>query len=591
MNLRVKARASKRMAKRAAKDIIIPSLPFVSKVKLPEAPVPYLLCSNEQPTESEKALICAAIAEAEVEVAILKQKFVRRVAAGRTSRGWEMVAKYKIDQANRFIHQHQSVISTRRRLPMEILQAIFVEVDRAKRDDIQWSWRSDHPRRTSDLPWELAQVCRIWRECALSLPLLWNHFPLMQVEKSHTSMQLAILTELIRRSGEAPLDISIILPEDDQSTHPFIDLLTQHSERWHTVRIVTSATILGLHAIKGRLSSLKALTFTGHCIETTIDLFEVAPQLEAVYLTWSNYKGVNLPLSQLLSLAFSDGGIPVTFPVVTMHCLVKLHVRLSQGSLNCFSNLTIPAIEEIKAVACRGNLIQSLTSLLARFEPHCPLKNLCIETDSIEPGSLTALLELTPCLLNLHTSIPVESQTDILNLAGVEGRKPLAPSLETCVFRIPGIVTGEISLAINALAFTRCDVSEGFDPTLPLSGEVRRLKALCIYSAPLGFACRQQAVLDGWPLADSGVSVELRNLKEKLHDELPDLNFRLREMRSESFQRKWDDRVGNILDRIGSLSIGDPAEIYVGFSLLFRKVKIFSKPPAHFSSSLPQVAQ
>jgi hypothetical protein len=159
------------------------------------------------------------------------------------------------------------------------------------------------------------------------------------------------------------------------------------------------------------------------------------------------------------------------------------------------------------------------------------------------------------------------------------------------VFWIPGIVTGEISLAINALAFTRCDVSEGFDPALPLSGEVRRLKALCIYSAPLGFACRQQAVLDGWPLADSGVSVELRNLKEKLHDELPDLNFRLREMRSESFQRKWDDRVGNILDRIGSLSIGDPAEIYVGFSLLFRKVKIFSKPPAHFSSSLPQVAQ
>src|SRR6266446_243544 len=74
LNLGLKVQASKRTATRAVKDIVIPSLPFVSKVKLPKAPVPHLLYSNIQPTESERALIRAAITAAEVESELLKQK-------------------------------------------------------------------------------------------------------------------------------------------------------------------------------------------------------------------------------------------------------------------------------------------------------------------------------------------------------------------------------------------------------------------------------------------------------------------------------------------------------------------------------------
>ncbi|KIM45627.1 hypothetical protein M413DRAFT_442284 [Hebeloma cylindrosporum] len=583
MKLERKARSSKKKAARTAKDLIIPSLPLVSKLELPEAPVPHLLRSNTPPTEQEEALVRAAIADAEVECRRLEEKLIERLAAGTASRGWETVTRHKIGRADRFIHQHQSVLSPLRRLPMEILQTIFMEVDPTMRVHTRW-------RQTSDIPWKLGQVCRIWRESALSLSLLWKYLPLVQLKKStsHTRIQLACLSELIRRSGAAPLDIYIIAPNYDRSTHPVIDLLSKHSERWHTVSIEsTPTTILGFAAIKGRLPSLKVLTLhtRHHTAMPAIEMFEVAPQLQAVYVSGSIPGDLKLPFSQLRhykerfiwpqrihavvaspmlrTLSILELTDDVTFPVVTMPCLLKLHVKFQyRAETDCFANLTIPAIEEIKAVSYRGNLIPSLTSLLSRCEPHCPLKHLSIRTDVGERGVLTPLLELTPCLVSLDTSMPA-SRLDIRNLAGIERHKPLAPLLETCKFFCDTVVAGEMSLDLINLAFARCDIAEEYaaaDMTLLHSGEVRRLTTLCLYFDGSPWTYAQQAELDDWPMVDTDVSGELRELKEELHNELPELSLR---RRSRRFDRKWDERVDRILNRIENLGVGDPVDVYI----------------------------
>jgi len=593
LKLKRKARASKRKAARTAKDIIIPSLPLVSKLELPETPVPHLLRSNIPPTEREEALVRAAIVDAEVESARLGQKLLDRLAAGTTSRGRETVIRHKIGRAMRFIQEHHSVLSPLRRLPVEILQAIFMEVDPTMRVHARW-------RQTSHLPWALAQVCRIWRQSALSLSMLWKYFPLVQLKKSssHTRLQLACLSELIRRSGEAPLDIYIIAPNYDRSTHPVVDLLTQHSERWHTVSIEsTSTTILGFAAVKGRLPSLKVLTLhTRHNTEMPpIEMFEIAPQLQAVYVSGSIPGDLKLPFSQLRhykerfiwpqriqavvaspmlrTLSILELTDDIVFPIVTMPCLLKLHVKFQyRAEMDCFANLTIPAIEEIKAVSYRGNLIPSLTSLVSRCEPYCPLKTLSIRTDIGDHGALTPLLELTPCLVSLDTSMPT-SHPDIRNLAGIERRKPLAPLLETCKFFCETIVTGEMGLDLIHLALARCEASEDHaDATLLHSGGVCRMKTLCLYFDGSPWTYAQQAELDDWPSAVNEVSAELRELKEMLHVELPELGFR---RRSRRFDRKWDERVDKILDKIENLNLRDPLEIYVrslvlpGVSMLF----------------------
>ena len=546
----------------------------------------------------------AVIAEAEVQSARLELKLVERLAAGTNSRGWETVTRHKIGRANQFIQQHQSVLSPLRRLPTEILQTIFMEVDPAMRVHTRW-------RQTSDLPWELAQVCRMWRESALSLSMLWKYLPLVQLKKStsYTRMQLACLSELIRRSGEAPLDIYLIAPNYDRSTHPIIDLLTQHSERWHTVSIEsTPKTILGFGAVKGRLSSLKVLTLhTRHHTEMpAIEMFEDAPQLQAVYVSGTIPGELKLPFSQLRhykerfiwpqriqavvaspllrTLSILELTDDVVFPIVTMPCLLKLHVKFQyRAETDCFANLTIPAIEEIKAVSYRGNLIPSLTSLLSRCEPYCPLKTLSIRTDVGESGVLTPLLELTPYLASLDTSMPA-SQLDIRNLAGIERHKPLAPLLETCKFFCETIVAGEMRLDLINLALARCDASEDHaDVSLLHSGEVSRLQMLCLYFEGPPWTYAQQAELDDWPLTDTDVSVELRELKEQLHVELPELRLRRRSKRF----RKWDERLDKILSKIENLNVKDPVDIYVRFLFFFFLQGVFQ---AFFNRFLPFIS-
>ena len=183
-----------------------------------------------------------------------------------------------------------------------------------------------------------------------------------------------------------------------------------------------------------------------------IELSEIAPQVQSVYVTGS-IQDMKLPFSQLLhykerdpwpqriheltastllqTLSFLEMSEYVTFPIVTLPCLLKLHVNFRHwAETDCFANLTISAIEEIKAVADSGNLIANLTSLLARCEPRCLLQTLCIRTGSGDNGVLTSLLKLTPCLVSLDTSLP--SPLDIRNLAGIERRIPLVPLLETC---------------------------------------------------------------------------------------------------------------------------------------------------------------
>jgi hypothetical protein len=411
-------------------------------------------------------------------------------------------------------------------------------------------------------------------------------------------MQLACLSELIRRSGAAPFDIYIIGPNYDRSTHPVIDLLIQHSERWNAVSIdSTLTTILGFGAVKGRLSSLKVLTLhtRHHTAMPAIEMFEDAPQLQAVYVSGLIPGDLKLPFSQLQhfkerfiwpqriqavvaspllrTLSMLELTDDVVFPIVTMPCLLKLHVKFQyRADTDCFANLTIPAIEEIKAVSYRGNLIPSLTSLLSRCKPHCPLKTLSIRTDVGERGALTPLLELTPCLVSLDTPMPV-SQLDIRNLAGIERHKPLAPLLETCKFFCDIIVAGEMSLDLINFARARCDASEdSADVALLQSGEVSRLTKLCLYfdGSPWTFA--QQGELDNWPLTDTDLSAELRELKEQLHLELPELSLR---RRSRRFDRKWDERVDRILDSIENLNVRDPVDVYVrsvlvlGVSTLF----------------------
>lgn len=596
-----KARASKRKAARVAKDMIIPALPGVSKLKLPMPPVPHLLQSNIPPSDSERVLVKKAIADAELTISQLKQKLERRIANGQTSRGWETVTRHKIGQATRFIQQHQGTMSPLRRLPLEILQEILF-------------WATLHIRahnryRTvSELPWRLSQVCRHWRGATLSISSLWSFIPTLQLKKSRpaTKRQIDYVTELVRRSGKAPLDIYVYSPYYDHKNHPILDVLLPHSDRWQTLTIeATPIVIAGFGAVKGRLGQLKSLTlqtpwhryFDGPPMP--LDTFEVAPQLQTVSVSGPFAGEVKLPFAQLVhykerrimsnlitqvvssalleSLTVLELSDQIEFPTVTLPHLTKLQVKFQHESIgNSLENLTIPAIEEIRAVAPVGNLIARLTSLVSRSDTPCRLKQLCVRTEFIEPGDLTSLLKLTPELVDLDTTITnMNNFVDIASLAYKEGSAPLVPRLETCKFYIEESVSTETAQALNELAAFRCELeNDGNDDGL-LPGEIRPLKHLSVYfdATASPWSHRQQADLEGW--STKATALHLDVAKTQLMFAIPDLiNGGLGKsgLRDKPLSKKVLERVDLILNIIEEIEVDDPVHIYVRSLLIFHLV-------------------
>ena len=597
--MQARARLSKRKAARAAKDIIIPSLPGVSKLKLPQPPVPSLLQTNAPPSDCDIVLVKKAIADAELTVSQLKQKLDQRIGAGHSNRGWETVTRHKIGQATRFIQQHRGIISPLRRLPFEILQEIFV-----------WATLHVRPhnryRTVSELPWRLSQVCRHWRASALSMSSLWSYIPTLQLKKSRpaTKRQVDYVSELLRRSGKTPLDIYIWSPYYDHKNHPILDVLLPHSDRWEMLTIeATPIVIAGLAAARGKLALLKYLTlqtpwhryFDGPA--APLDTFEFAPRLETVSVSGPFVGEVKLPFSQLVhykerrivsnlmnqvissalleSLTILELSDHIVFPAVTLPHLVKLQVKFQHESIgSSLDNLTLPAIEEIRAVAPVGNLIARLASLISRSSTPCRLKALCVRTEFIEPGDLTSLLKLTPDLVDLDTTITKSNNfVDITSLASRDNPTPLVPRLESCRFYIEEAVSAETSQALNDLAAFRCELENGnTEGAISLPGEIQPLKSLSVYfdATTPPWSDRQQADLEGWYA--NLTSTQLAIAKTHLIFAIPDLingGLGTTAAREKSLSKKVIDRVDLTLTQIDNIPIEDPAHIYVRWCIVF----------------------
>lgn len=122
------------------------------------------------------------------------------------------------------------------RLPLEILAEIFLFCLERLKCKYQFDRPAD-PRRWR-APLLLCQVCRLWREVAISLPLLWCS---LSGTGSFTPNPAFIKLWLARSRG-LPLSLSLEAPvgcEDTPKYHAHaskvFDLFSNEIHRWHTM--------------------------------------------------------------------------------------------------------------------------------------------------------------------------------------------------------------------------------------------------------------------------------------------------------------------------------------------------------------------
>ncbi|KAJ7140698.1 hypothetical protein C8R44DRAFT_236955 [Mycena epipterygia] len=182
-----------------------------------DSPFQSMLHTNTAPSDIECDAIRALVAGLTQEIARIQSLI-------------EDLAK-KRDELNEFIDAHLSLVSPARRLPSDVVRAIFTASLPSTRNSAMTA---------EDSPLLLGQICSAWRELALSTPRLWSSLHIVVPNKSRINVLVEMVTAWLTRSGILPLSISIAVSKACEYEYDFAPILrsvTAFSPRWKSIHI------------------------------------------------------------------------------------------------------------------------------------------------------------------------------------------------------------------------------------------------------------------------------------------------------------------------------------------------------------------
>ncbi|KAJ7856793.1 hypothetical protein B0H13DRAFT_2576342 [Mycena leptocephala] len=213
-------------------------------------------------------------------------------------------------------------------LPPEIVSEIFVH--------FLPTYPKPPPKTGLLSPNILCQVCRTWREIALSTPALWRAVRvfLFNGDKRKIEAGFRALETSLMRSGSCPLSIELVSgPFIEKELPPFIRSIAAHCARWENLKLF--AFLDHLHSIEGPLLSLRSLTiglWASKDDSALPAIFHTAPLLRKVAL--QRYKSTHhaiIPWSQLTVLIVDiirpdECGLVLNHTPRLVHCRLVIDV-------------------------------------------------------------------------------------------------------------------------------------------------------------------------------------------------------------------------------------------------------------------------
>ena len=134
-----------------------------------------------------------------------------------------------------FISKHRAMISPIRKLPIDILQEIFIACLPTDHNHLISRWEP---------PILLTQICSFWRNLAHATPQLWKSIHIKNIYgksmggTDFLSTTADAIVEWLTRSAACPLDISLDHSNsEDGFYYKIIDSLILFSERWREIRL------------------------------------------------------------------------------------------------------------------------------------------------------------------------------------------------------------------------------------------------------------------------------------------------------------------------------------------------------------------
>ncbi|KAJ7166995.1 hypothetical protein C8R46DRAFT_1351190 [Mycena filopes] len=411
-----------------------------------------LLHTNDPPPDSEIPQLRHIIAVGETRVAALH---VLQSALAKLVQ--------RLDEASEAVAQYRAVISPVRRMPPELIAEILTWAHLAsERDDPG----TDVDLKWTPPPWHLAQICRAWRETALSLPSLWTCIT------ASAALPIELIETQLERSAAAPLDIC--WPDVKYDGNPgLLDVLLPSSRRWRTLSLHLgrapgpgSRNLTWLSPLEGQLDSLVTLEVVDAATLLVPAIFGAALNLRRVLLTsrtlvgssprvegipWAqitHYRGAYHPTHQLTllsgaphlvdcALGLLAGRVPPPAAAPDDDNGILTHPALRRLRLTDPAFLALLAAPRLERLSLRGTgtprppapeVVREFTARSA-----CVLTSLDLLRCSLPVPALAALLRAQPAL----TSLALESAAVLLLADGGDEQQlqPLCPRLASLLCR------------------------------------------------------------------------------------------------------------------------------------------------------------
>ncbi|KAJ6602812.1 hypothetical protein DFH09DRAFT_1270637 [Mycena vulgaris] len=164
------------------------------------------------------------------------------------------------------------------------------------------------PPQTGPLsPNILTQICRKWREIALTTPALWRAISLYYVEENSRDGQVQTLESWLTRSGVFPLSIQMEDAYSDLPSFEILDAIVPHRARWEYAKL--HVLLSDLAFVEGQMPLVRELEISvdgpdfPHLLTVP---FPDVPRLRSATLNELAGITVFLPWAQLTSLTLLD---------------------------------------------------------------------------------------------------------------------------------------------------------------------------------------------------------------------------------------------------------------------------------------------
>ncbi|KAJ7933941.1 hypothetical protein B0H13DRAFT_2650413 [Mycena leptocephala] len=152
------------------------------------------------------------------------------------------------DTLSVYVDAHQALTSPIRRLPLDVIEEIFVACIPMHRNCVM---------SADEAPVILGRICSSWRTISLSTPRLWSSLHIVEptcpyssspgLYEAKVAQRLEVTNVWLRRSGTCPLSISFesnhhaITPSPSPSSNIdlFLNALIPFASQWQNIRLVT----------------------------------------------------------------------------------------------------------------------------------------------------------------------------------------------------------------------------------------------------------------------------------------------------------------------------------------------------------------